>query len=114
VDRWIGITAAKKIQTVRRALPLALSPTGLRASRWPALSEVELVAGDPEVVAVAKTALEVSRRVHYAEDGDDLTFKSNAAEDAVRRFIALAAAEIQSIPSTVQSRTLPKQDRSQF
>ena len=61
-----------------------------------ALSEVQLVAGDPAVVAAANNAFELTRPVHYARDGANLDSRTEEAKSAVDRFIALAVAEIQS------------------
>lgn len=60
------------------------------------LAQVQLVAGDPAAVAVAVSAFELTRKVHYAEDGADLRSRVNTARESVDSFTALAAAEIQS------------------
>jgi hypothetical protein len=61
-----------------------------------ALSQVQLVASDQELVITANRAFELTRPVHYAQDGADLDRRSNLATEAVDNFIALAAAEVQS------------------
>ena len=69
-----------------------------------ALSRVQLVAGDPAVVTAADNAFQLTRPIHYAQESDDLRARDERAEEAVNRFITLAAAEIQYIPITGRNR----------
>jgi hypothetical protein len=60
------------------------------------LSQVRLVTSNPETVAAAISAFELTRPIHHAEDGADLRSRTKVAEGAVDAFIALAASEVQS------------------
>jgi hypothetical protein len=60
------------------------------------LSQIQLVASNPEVVTAATSAFQLTRPVHYAQDGTDLRSKVKTAKEAVDVFTALAAAEVQS------------------
>lgn len=68
----------------------------LRGLAQAALSEVELLACDPELTAVARNAQDLTALIRHAEDGADLEPKDAAARAVVRRFIALASAEVQT------------------
>ena len=68
----------------------------LRGIALAALSQVQLVAGDPALVVTANRAYELTRPVHYAQDPADLDERSDRAREAVDSFIALASAEVQS------------------
>ncbi len=62
-----------------------------------ALSRVQLVAGDRALVIAADQAFELTRPIHDAQNGDELQEKAGRAEQAVNSFIALAAADAQSV-----------------
>ena len=68
------------------------------------LSQVRLVTSDPAIVNAAMDAFEVTRHIHYAENGADLRSRSKAAEEAIEVFIALAAGEVQSAPMITRGR----------
>ncbi len=68
----------------------------LRGVAESALFQVRLVAGDPALVTAANEAYELTHPVHYARDSADLDSRTERAKKAVDRFVALAAAEVQS------------------
>jgi hypothetical protein len=70
----------------------------LRGVAQTALSQVQLVASDPALVAAADEAYELARPVHRTQDSANLDSRSESAKKAVDRFVALAAAELQSAP----------------
>jgi hypothetical protein len=76
------------------------------------LSQVRLVASNPGVVTAAISAFELTRPVHYAQESTDLSSRIKEAENASDVFVALAAAEIQSIPVTGPGRRLVTKHRS--
>lgn len=84
----------------------------LKGMTLAALSEVQLVAGDATVASTANEAFELTRPVHYARDGADLYSKTDKAKSAVDRFIALAAAEIQSVPIHNRNRQVSQAEPS--
>ena len=72
----------------------------LKGAAEAVLSQVRLVASDPGVATAAISAFELTRPVHYAQESADLSSRIEEAENAADAFVALAAAEIQSIPVT--------------
>jgi hypothetical protein len=70
----------------------------LRGVAQTALSQVQLVASAPALVVAADEAYELARPVHRAQDSAAMDARSERAKKAVDRFIALAAAELQSAP----------------
>jgi hypothetical protein len=72
----------------------------LKGAAQAVLSQVQLVASNPEVATAAISAFELTRPVHYAQDPADLRSRIKTAKEAVDFFTALAASEIQSTPVT--------------
>lgn len=68
----------------------------LRGAAETALSQVRLVASGDALVSAANEAYELTRPVHYAEDGADLDSRTDKAKEPVDHFVTLAAAEVQS------------------
>ena len=69
-----------------------------------ALSKVQLVAIDPALITAADEAYELTRPLHDAQDSAEVDTRSDKAKEAVDRFVALAAAELQSAPIPGRSR----------
>lgn len=63
------------------------------------------------MVAAAISAFELTRPIHYAEDGADLRSRSKVAEGAVDTFIALAASEVQFTSGVGRDRQISTKDR---
>jgi hypothetical protein len=76
----------------------------LRGVAQTALSQVQLVAGDPALVTAANEAYELTRPVHHAEDSAKLDSRSESAKKSADRFVTLAAAELQPDPLAGRSR----------
>jgi hypothetical protein len=76
----------------------------LRGIAETALAQIRLVASDPALVTAANEAYELTRPVHYAEDGADLDSRTENAKKAVDRFVSLAAAEVQSASAIGRNR----------
>ena len=68
----------------------------LKGAALAALSEVQLVAGDPAVLTAAKEAFKLTRPVHYARDGVDLDSKT----DKAYLFRYLACCRVKTTPET--------------
>lgn len=75
----------------------------LRGVALGALSRVQLVASDPALDTAATEAYELTHPVHYAQDQTDLDARTESAQQAVDRFIAVARAEVQSAPTAGRS-----------
>jgi hypothetical protein len=64
-----------------------------------ALAQVQLVASDPAVVA-GERGLRTHAPCSHAQDQTGLNVRSESAQQAVDRFVALAKAEVLSAPIT--------------
>jgi hypothetical protein len=95
-----GVTLAARIESYR-----------LKGAARAVLSQVRLITSNPDTVAAAMSAFELTRPIHYAEDGADLRSRTKAAEGAVDAFIALAAREVQLTPVTDRDRQVSTRDR---
>lgn len=76
----------------------------LRGVVMSALAQVQLVARDPGLTAAAAAALDVTRRVHDAEDSAARVALETASLKSQDAFVALASAEVQAPPAASSRR----------